>query len=297
MPAAIGTRKGGRVADDGAGQPSRGNLDKLVRKICDERGLDLGYYRRSYLERRFAARLRTLGLASYRQYSELLDSDPDEYAHFVQTLTINVTDFFRDPELWDLLRSKVIPELMATKTSHHGRVLRVWSAGCSTGEEAYSLAMAFLDALGDEREHFTLSIHATDLDPDALAVAVAGVYPERKRDHIPAHMRLKYTVDGPSDVPDSFQIAPDVRRVVHFERYSLFDSPPMKLVDVVVCRNVFIYFDRSEQARVLDGFWNALTSDGYLVLGRSEKLSAGEYERFETLDSKERVYRKAPRTR
>ena len=283
------------MADLGAGQPQRGNLDKLVRKVSEDRGLDLGHYRRSYLERRLAARLRSVGLVTYRQYADLLDRDPDEYARFLQVLTINVTDFFRDPKVWDVLRDTVVPELVAAKISHRGTILRIWCAGCATGEEAYSLAMMLLDALGDQRGRFTIAIQATDIDPEVLETARLATYGAEKIVHIPMHMRSRYTVDGPAGTTGSFQIALDVRRLVHFQPFSLFDSPPMKLVDLVMCRNVFIYFDRSEQARVLSGFWNAMSPGAFLVLGRSERLSADAYARFETIDGKERVYRKPAR--
>ena len=279
------------MADLGAAQPQRGNLDKLVRKLSEERGLDLGHYRQSYLERRIAVRLRSLGLITYRQYADLLDRDPDEYARFLQVLTINVTDFFRDPEMWGVLGDRVVPELVTAKQSRRGTTLRVWSAGCATGEEAYSLAMALIDALGDERGRFTISIHATDIDPAALETARLATYPAEKIEHIPVRMRERFAISA-ADTPGSFQIAPDVRRLVHFQLFSLFDSPPMKLVDLVVCRNVFIYFDRAQQARLLEGFWNAMSPGAFLVLGRSEKLSASSSKHFETVDSKERIYRK-----
>jgi chemotaxis methyl-accepting protein methylase len=264
--------------------------------MCEERGLDLTHYRRSYLERRFAVRLRALGLTTYREYAEVLERDPAEYAHFLQTLTINVTEFFRDPELWDVLRVEVIPQLIATKRLRRGRVVRVWSAGCATGEEPYSLAMTFLDVLGKDRHRIALEINATDLDSQALAFAEEGAYPSEQLAQIPEHLRAKYVVEESAAASGTFGIAADVRRFVHYEPFSLFDSPPMNLVDLVVCRNVLIYFDRAEQSRVLDGFYRAMSPDAYLVLGRSEKLPSEAYGRFETIDGRERVYRKIAQT-
>jgi chemotaxis methyl-accepting protein methylase len=280
------------VADLGEAQPQRGNLDKLVRKVAEERGIDLAQYRRSYVERRIAARLRALGLVTYRQYADRLDRDPDEYGRFLQVLTINVTDFFRDPEMWDVLRESVVPQLAQAKKRRRGTTLRVWSAGCATGEEAYSLAMTLVDGLGDERDRFTISIQATDIDPETLEAARRGTYAAEKVEHIPLRLRERFTAPGPNNEPSDFQISPDIRRLVHFQAFSLFDSPPMKLVDLVMCRNVFIYFDRAQQARILDGFWSAMSPGAYLVLGRSEKLTVDAYARFETIDSRERIYQK-----
>ena len=284
------------MADLGGGQTERGSLDKLVRKMGEDRSIDLGLYRRTYLERRLASRMRALGLTTYKQYADALDRDSDEYAHFLQALTINVTQFFRDPGMWAVLQESVIPSILAEKIRRHGHTLRVWSAGCATGEEAYSLAMAFLEALEAEPRQMTLAIRATDIDPDALAIARTGIYASEKRAQIPDPLGPRYTLGLDADSAGTFQINPDVRRLVRVESYSLFDAPPMKLVDLVMCRNVFIYFDRPEQSRVLDGFWNAMSPGAYLVLGRSERLSADAYSHFETIDSKERVYRKPTRT-
>jgi len=289
------SRWGVQVSEPDRSAPQRGDLEKLIRMFADDRGVDLGHYRRSYLERRLGSRLRSLGLATYRQYAERLERDPDEYAQFMQVLTINFTDFFRDPDMWDVLRTEVIPAIIAEKNQRHGRVIRVWSAGCATGEEAYSLAMSFLDVLGEDAERYTLSVHGTDLDPDALEVAERGVYGEERIAHV-APRYLERFFEPPSGDGASRRVNADVRRLVRFRSFSLFDTPPMKLVDLVMCRNVFIYLNREEQTKVLDAFWGATMSGGYLVLGRSEKLSAGVVARFEPVNSKERIFQKPART-
>lgn len=270
----------------------RGNLEKLMRKIMQERGLDLSQYRRAYVERRLTARLRTLGLNTYRQYSYLLDSDPAEYDHLVNTLTINVTDFFRDGPVWDVLKHQVLPELIAEKRRGRSRTIRVWSAGCATGEEPYSLAMAMRDVLGDNADEFLISVIGTDLDPKALAFAARGVYDSEKLGRIPQSYQVRFVrMSGVSE----FEILPEVRRLVRFTPYNLFDGAPMRVVDLILCRNVFIYFDRGQQAKVLGNFWDAMCRGGYLVLGRSEKLSSDASDRFEHIDGKERIYRKPAR--
>jgi chemotaxis methyl-accepting protein methylase len=274
--------------------PARGSLDKLIRKIAEDRGFDLGHYRRSYLERRLAARMRVLGLATYRQYADRLDRDPNEYRAFMQTLTINVTDFFRDEEMWDELRASVIPHLVEEKKRRHGRTIRIWSAGCATGEEPYSLGMTMLESLGADAAQFSISISGTDLDAEALAVASRGCYSEEKLAHVRPAWRERYF--EPAADGSGWCVRQSVRRLVRFSSYSLFEKAPMKLVDIVMCRNVFIYLNRAEQSQVLDGFWGALAGGGYLVLGRSEKLSAGEVAKFESVNVKERIYRKPART-
>ncbi len=270
---------------------NRGNLDRLVRTIAEHHGLDLSSYRQAYIERRLAARLRVLGLSTYRQYAERLSSDAEEYARFIQTLTINVTEFFRDTGMWEALRSEVIPTLLAEKAAHHGHTIRIWSAGCATGEEPYSLAMTFLDLLGDDAEQFTLSITGSDIDPDSLAVADAGYYPPSSLAAMPPDYLERFFVSNAEDGP-GMRIRPEVRRLIRFNSFSLFDSSPMKLVDLVMCRNVFIYFNRDEQSRVLDQFWKATARGGFLVLGRTEKLSVEAADRLEQVNGRERIYRK-----
>lgn len=273
-------------------QAYRGSLDKLIAKIDEARGLDLGLYRRAYLERRIAARLRVVGLHSYRQYADLLDADPREYEQLIDTLTINVTDFFRDKVVWDVVRRRVMPQLIAAKTEARSRNIRVWSAGCATGEEPYSLAMSLLDALGDKAADFSVSITATDLDPEALAKAERGVFRKERLRRIPSAYQVRFTksIDA-----DTFEVLPEVRRLVRFQRLSLFDPAPLRAIDMVFCRNVFIYFDHQQQGRVLDNFLTALTYGGYLVLGRSEKLQPAASKRFDVVDGKERIYRKPAR--
>lgn len=281
-----------RLGETSPAEVFRGNLDKLVNKINEERGIDLSQYRRPYLERRLAARLRVLELHSYRQYADRLDQDPSEYDSLMNTLTINVTEFFRDKVVWDSLRVNVLKPLIAAKREGRNRTIRIWSAGCATGEEPYSLAMLMLDLLGDDAKKFLLSVTATDLDPRALETARKGVYDSAKLRRIPPGYQVRFVrvLDR-----EHFEIAPHVRDHVRFSEFNLFDEPPLRVVDLIVCRNVFIYFDRDQQARVLRNFQASLARGGYLVLGRSEKLSPDAASALEAIDGRERIYRRPAR--
>lgn len=279
------------MSESGSPDVVRGNIDRLIAAISETRGIDLSLYRRAYVERRVAARLRTLGVHSYRQYIDFLEREPGEFDLLMNTLTINVTEFFRDRVVWDALRRNVFPEIVRQKQGRN-RTIRVWSAGCSTGEEPYSIAMALRDALGDDASRFLVSVIATDLDPQALAVAERGIYDAAKRRRIPASYQVRFTQ---SMSASQFEIAPEVRRMVRFQQRSLFDDTPLRVIDLIMCRNVFIYFDRDQQAVALERFWGSLARGGHLVLGRSEKLSAEMASRLEPVDGKERIYRKPAR--
>lgn len=267
----------------------RGNLHRLLIKVREERGLDLAQFRESYVVRRVTVRLNALGLQTYKQYESYLDQHPEEYAKLLDTLTINVTQFFRDPTVYALFRDQVIPTLLSTKKARKQRLVRLWSAGCATGEEPYSLAMSMLDGIVRTRSNDAmLSVVGTDIDRKALAVAKAGEYPVRLLNQISNADRHRYVdIDG-----DVFRMKPEVMKVTRFQYLNLFEDPPINGVDVVFCRNVFIYFNHEDQARLISSFWDALTRGGYLVLGRSERLAPRLAQRFELISGRERVYRK-----
>lgn len=268
---------------------SKGSLDRFLIKVREERGLDVAQYRPRYVERRIAVRLCALGLHTYRQYAAYLDHHPEEYAALLDALTINVTQFFRDPTVYAVFREKVVPSLIAAKAAKKQHLLRAWSAGCATGEEPYSLAMSMLDGIRRTgAEGMFLSVTGTDIDRNALAVAKRGEYPVAQLSHIPTADRHRYIdVDG-----DVFRMKPEVAKLVRFQYLNLFEDPPIHGVDIVFCRNVFIYFNHDEQDRMIRLFWEGLSRGGYLVLGRSERLAPAFARQFQMVDAKERVYRK-----
>jgi len=160
---------------------ARGSLDKLLRKVMTERGLDLRQYRERYVERRLAVRLNALGLRRYSQYAAYLDDHPDEYHHLVDALTINVTQFFRDAEVFELFRAEVLPAIITYKAERRQRILRIWSAGCATGEEPYSLAMSLLDGIARAgADTIVPTVIGTDIDRTAIATAKRAEYPARQ---------------------------------------------------------------------------------------------------------------------
>jgi len=272
--------------------PARGDLDKFMGKVLRDRGFDLTQYRRAYVERRLAARLRMLELRTYRDYADLLESDPAEYAQMLDTLTINVTDFFRDKAVWDILRTRVIPDLIADKLRGRSRTIRIWSAGCASGEEPYSIAMMVLDVLGKDADRFLINVLGTDLDPDTLRIAEKARYSRDALKNISPSYQVRFTrAVGKTQ----FEIKPDVAHLVRFRHSSLFGDSPMKVVDLILCRNVFIYLDRPKQMAVLERFWGSLARGGYLVLGRSEKMPAEMARRFDPIEPRERIYRRPNR--
>lgn len=277
------------MEDRQADAVNRGNLTRLLEKVRTERGLDMAQYRPRYVERRIAARLHALNLRTYRQYAAYLDGHPEEYAKLFDTLTINVTQFFRDPTVFELFREDMVRDMLAEKAARHQHMIRVWSAGCATGQEPYSLAMAFLSAMGPASHDFLLTILGTDLDRNALNVAKRAEYDISLVDQIPLADRNRYV----ELCGDHFKIKPEVARLCKFDYLNLFEDKPIQAVDVIFCRNVFIYFNREEQERVLQVFWSALARGGYLVLGRTERIGSRGERGFELVSGRERIYRKS----
>ncbi|MCL4554024.1 MAG: protein-glutamate O-methyltransferase CheR [Actinobacteria bacterium] len=266
----------------------KGDANRLIEKISDACDIDLSNYRRSYVERRVAARMRVLRLKTYRQYCQHLADEPGERVLLLDTLTINVTDFFRDPSMYRFLAKQVLPELVDRKRGSRNRLIRIWSAGCATGEEPYSLAMALLETLGPYGREVHFSVVGTDLDVNALALAKQANYPISRASHIPKALQAKYL----EFADDRFTIRPKVTKHVRFRPLDLFSDRPVGMVDLILCRNVFIYFNKDQQEKILEKFWSSLTKGGYLVLGKSEKMPSSMAGKFESIQGRERVYRK-----
>jgi two-component system, chemotaxis family, CheB/CheR fusion protein len=251
-------------------------LEDLLIFIRDARGFDFTGYKRSSLARRIRKRMHEVGATDYVDYRDLLESSAEEFGHLFNTILINVTGFFRDAETWTYLQREVMPELLAM--SDPGREIRVWSAGCATGEEAYSLAIAFAEALGIDETAKRVKIYGTDVDDDALRDARVGVYTSKHLESMPPELRDKYFEQSGSQ----FAFRPDLRRRVIFGRHDITRDAPISRLDLLVCRNTLMYFNVETQAQVIDRFHFALREGGYLFLGKAEML-LGDGERFEVV--------------
>ena len=262
-------------------------LQRLLEKVYRERGFDFREYKESTLTRRLGRRLRARGAKTYTNYARVLDQDPTEYDKLFDDLTINVTSFFRDDMAFQALEEVVLPALIhASRITHH--VLRIWSAGCATGEEPYSLAMLMLEHLGEDIGRWDVTILATDIDAKALARAREGVFGPKDVEGIrPARLKRYFVAES-----EVFRAQPTLRRLVTFEEHSLVSDPPYHDLDLAVCRNVIIYFTPALQTQVLKDFHEGLKAGGFLLLGKAE-VPVGETKGlFQCVDSKAKLYRK-----
>ncbi len=268
-------------------------LDRLLDEILHATGLDLRGYRRPTLERRFAARMAKLGVEDPSEYMNLFLTDKVECVRLVDSLVVKVSSFFRDPIVFEILAQSVLPSIIQRKSRGQTQSLRVWCAGCATGEEAYSIAAVICDALKDDLARWGCFIFATDVSESALATARKGVYPREQLEQTKLG-----TIDRHFIVRDAgYEVAPSLKNMIRFSYDDLLSQERMAPVDsifgtfdLVLCRNVLIYLDDDWQDRVLYKLYKSLSLEGYLVLGSSECLSEGLKPVFHTLDHHNRIF-------
>jgi chemotaxis protein methyltransferase CheR len=249
-----------------------GQFSELVYREC---GINLHDGKKSLLQARLNKRLRITGFTSYESYFEYLTSGEsrEELVHFLDCISTNLTYFFREPQHFEFL-NKMIPEMLAAKQKERDQRIRVWSAGCSTGEEPYSLGMGVLQHLKDP-DRYDFKILATDISSRVLDVAKAGIYPSEKLQRVHPDLRKQFfkKPTGNGSSADSFEVVPLLKNIVKFARLNLNESYPFKgPFDFIFCRNVMIYFDKKTQELLIQKMSQYLVAGGYLFVGHSESL-------------------------
>jgi two-component system, chemotaxis family, CheB/CheR fusion protein len=272
-------------------QPLAGKTQSAVEKVCvllrSQTGHDFSLYKRNTVHRRIERRMGLHQIDNIADYVRLLRESTQETQLLFNELLIGVTSFFRDQAVWDLLRKKVIPEILTTRSA--GAVLRAWVPGCSTGEEAYSLAMVFKEALAQEKvaRGFSLQIFATDLDKSAIDRARQGLYPANIAGDVSAERLRRFFVHD----EHGYQVSKEIREMVIFAPQNLIMDPPFTRLDILCCRNLLIYLAPELQKKLLPLFHYSLGPGGVLVLGSAETIGSAT-DLFAPLDSKTRIFRR-----
>ena len=260
------------------------SLKDLLQELAELRGFDFRGYKRTTLERRFRKRMFQINQGSYAEYADYIGKNPDEVNALLNTILINVTEFFRDPPAWEILRHDVLPPIL--KQLKPGSTFRVWSAGCASGEEAYSIAIVLADFFGGRITDFDVKIYATDIDEQELTIGRRGEYSAEALRRVRPEWREKYFQGkGP------FRVSRDIRRMVIFGRSNLAQDAPISHVNLLICRNVLIYFDSALQKQILQRLHYALEPGGILFLGKSESQLTNSTE-FRRLNARWRMFQR-----
>ena len=278
---------------DGAGQPAPPDpeFEALLDYLKRSRGFDFLGYKRASLMRRVRREMQSVEVESFSDYMDYLEVHPDGFERLFNTVLINVTGFFRDAAAWEALSEEVLPRLLAAKPG--GEPLRLWSAGCASGQEAYSLAIALAEQMGLAAFRDRVKIYATDVDEEALAQARSAVYTAREVQGLSPALLEKYFENHFEADGDRHVFRKDLRRALIFGRHDLLRDAPISRIDLLACRNTVMYFNAEVQAQILSRFHFAVNDGGYLFLGKAEMLfSHGSL--FVPLDLKRRIFFKVP---
>lgn len=257
---------------------TRDDFEVIKSVLYKETGITLPDQKEQLVYSRLSKRLRKLGFDRFGDYCRLLkqNDDPEELGFVVQALTTNVTRFFREPHHFEILRSDILEPL--TKRARSGEAIRFWSAGCSAGMEPYTMAIELLEWMPDVTQ-LDVKILATDIDINMIETGRRGIYTESQVQNIDPEYLRKYFEKLPDD--EGWQVAPELRKLVTFQRLNLFDRWPMtRRFEAIFCRNVVIYFDVEDQAKLWDKFAAQLVPQGWMIIGHSERLSGEALEYF-----------------
>ena len=266
------------------GMREEGDFGPVLRMIESDLNIQSSNYKEDYLKRRVQSRMRLNGVVSYRDYLLLLRNNPAEYDALKKGLTINVTRFWRDPPVFDAIRRDIIPELRRRKTN-----IRIWSAGCATGEEPYTLAIIAHEASIMNKD-LKFTIFASDLDEEALMKAREGIYHRKALENLSeAQVRRHFT----ENENGRFEVKPHLRKYVRFSQHDLMTGTPVsRHLDLILCRNVTIYFTEHQKDELARMFAPALTTGGYYVIGKTEFLSRDFEHLYEPVNQIQKIYRK-----
>ncbi|NMF64671.1 CheR family methyltransferase [Brasilonema octagenarum] len=268
-------------------QETNPELEDLLEYIKRNRGFDFSGYKRTSLSRRIQRRMQTISIENYTDYLDYLEVHPDEFVELFNTILINVTAFFREGQAWEYIASEIIPAILANK--HLSKPIRVWSAGCASGEETYSIAILLAEAMGMEQYTTRVKVFATDVDVEALNLARQASYSPKDIESVPANLQQKYF----ERVNGRYIVQKELRRGVIFGRHDLVQDAPISKIDLLVCRNTLMYFNTETQAKILDRFHFALNDNGFLFLGKAEMLFTRNHS-FTPIDLRRRVFTKVP---
>ena len=235
------------------------DYEQFIRQIKSKTGIDLSLYKEAQMKRRLTSLYEKKGCSSFREYFQMINQNQELFNEFLDRMTINVSEFYRNAKRWDILEQKILPQIIK-----HTSKPKIWSAACSTGEEPYTLAMIFSKYIPLSN----VNILATDIDENALSRAKLGIYPERSFHEIPNEMKRKYF----SQEGSYYKVSDEIKRTVDFKKHNLLADSFGGPFDLIVCRNVLIYFTEEAKDILYNKFSKALNSKGFFFVGSTEQI-------------------------
>ncbi|GAB4413235.1 MAG: hypothetical protein OHK0032_09300 [Thermodesulfovibrionales bacterium] len=267
------------LKEDVSRTPGENSFQEFLEMLYCERGWDFRNYKKSSLMRRIALRLNACNISSYNDYYRLLRSDPSEYGRLFSTITIKVSEFFREPWVFEFLREIIISRFSGTEG------LRAWCCGCASGDEAYSLGILFAECLTPTALKGA-KIFATDIDSNAIDAARRAIYREGSIKNVSDERRARYFIS----TDKGYKVRYDIRNILRFGILDIVRDPPISKIDILLCRNLLIYFEKDLQTKVIEKLHYALNPNGIVVLGRAEVLPAQFASCYEEIGDRTRIY-------
>ncbi|MFH1442129.1 MAG: protein-glutamate O-methyltransferase CheR [Candidatus Omnitrophota bacterium] len=264
-------------------------LKVLLNKVFKERAIDFSQYREKLLCRRVATRLRANKKSSYEEYMRLLENSREEMDALLDSLTIHTTQFYRDSKVFDAVYENILPELFNKEALKNKKSARIWSCGCSGGEESTTVLILIAEYLKENFDIQQIAIYGTDIDKWSIEKAKDGVYDEYEFKDMPAGLKEKYFLDMGNK---RFWRKKELNKYLFFKQHDIVKDEPLRNIDLILCRNLFIYFKRELQQLCLEKFYKSLNKGGFLVLGLTESLWKDVTEGYVEFDSYNKIYRK-----
>lgn len=262
-------------------------LSRILNQINRVTGFDARQYQAPTLKRRLERRLLATKSKSFKEYLALLKKDPSESHKFLDDLSINVSDFFRDRRIFITLKEKILPNLLKEISVNNGKGIRIWSIGCAKGQEPYSLAIILKDTMENEKKELNISIHATDINEALLKHASKGFYQKKEMKNVPKKYLDKYFAKMNKN---EFQTKENIRKLIKFRQHNIISEDILGKFHLILCRNLFIFFTPELQKKTFNKIHSSLKKDGILVLGTAETPKDGNL--FRNLSSRDHIYQK-----
>jgi len=264
------------------------DLMMLKKIIKTNLGFNSEQYKEAHFKRRIDVRMRSTHAKSYSDYINILNRNPAEYTSLIDALTVNVTNFFRNPETYDAVEKEVLPAIIKSRSRNSLKSIRIWSAGCSIGVEAYSIAILLHKLLKQDFNKFNISITGTDIDKASLFKAELGVYTETEVKDVDSK-----TLDKYFEMKDGrYHVIDELKKITRFKRNDLISGTKLRGFDAIFCRNVTIYFTKELQEILYMNFHESLNEGGFFIMGKTETMIGPAKDVFNPFNTKERIYSK-----